>query len=440
MPPLRDGWQHVRRHGRGRHGGSRHGGSRHGGGRRGGGRRGRVRGPAHTTAEQIELLLHEAQLIVDQALDGVRIPSAGGCPGLAGRCAKLGRRQPRGGRGCRKAGHRRALRRRDGLRLRRRIRERVGCEPPVDERRQCRDRWRFLEELPERHRHAETLAELGVRLRQEQRVEAEVREARVRVERRVLDPAQVGQDRRQRGGDPRGSIVRPRHDRLRVHGRRCWSDAHGGWFVLDRYVSVRRKSGSRGVLDRLAWLGRIHGVDPIALMVKGIGRELHATAGAAVDRGPVDVHTGRPELAEGAEELGLRVRFGPAGAPEGRHDGALLRRPRVPPCEGRQRLAGTDLEEGEVGSPEQATDRIREPDGRSEVVGPIVSAHELLVRRPVARHRADQRDPLRVAHRCGDPLPERGHDRLHHRRVRSMLDGQGPRRDVPGSQLVLEPR
>ena len=112
---------------------------------------------------------------------------------------------------------------RDHRRLRYRRGQRVGRKLRVDERRQRIDGRRLLEQLAEGDPHAELLPELGIRLREEQRVEPELREARRCVEGGRVDAAQVAQDRGQLRGDPvlagPGRGGRRRRGRGRGRGR-----------------------------------------------------------------------------------------------------------------------------------------------------------------------------------------------------------------------------
>ncbi|CAM3196892.1 Uncharacterised protein [Burkholderia gladioli] len=391
--------------------------------RRGGGRRGqRARGRGRRgAAHQGQLRAHQVELLLDQPFER---------GGVGGRCGGGGydrrawrRRERRSGSGRGNRDGRGGLPRRVLHHLRPApIRRHV----PLQMRGQLRDAGQFLEQLADRHRHAEARLQLPHRLHQHQRIGAEFEQGRARVDARGIGAqqprhqfAQLGLDAlAARAGTRRhdgGRSLRRGFDTMRggAGKRAVEGGGHGQGFRSGSGID-----GNGGMRDS----GRRF--EPVAAAVEGISGQAHAARRrAAMQRGPIRLATGGPQPRQHAQAV---ARLGGAAGRGHQRERGQRRIGLLLPGKALQRAAGADLEQ--QGRVAQAFAQRGEPVGEAhrlaQMARPVAGIDGLFVANPVACQVRDEGQRRRAQRDARQRLAQRLAGRLHHRRMERVRDAQ----------------
>ena len=175
----------------------------------------------------------------------------------------------------------------------------------------------------------------------------------------------------------------------------------------------------------------------MALPCKGIAGQRHSMDLIAVAGRPVHVDSGRPQLSQSEQEgvaiipalqrvphqANRAVGFRPLGQAHGRSG---------------QTAAGPHLHEHPVGVAEQCLNFIGEPYGGADVLGPAIGIGGLLVGHPRAGYVGQHRDSGRVQRHGGQVFGERGQDRIHRPRMKSVRGSDTAGHDALSGKAIGE--
>ena len=184
--------------------------------------------------------------------------------------------------------------------------------------------------------------------------------------------------------------------------------AAGGGTGRLRLVRSRAAPGCR----RRSAPGRVVRFDPKAAAGKGIAGQSDTLRLLALQRGPIHVHSGRPQLSQ-REQEGIPV----VAALEG-----MAHQPYRPMClrpaghaHGRagQAPTGTHLDEHPVRVVEECLELVGEKHGGPDLPGPPIRVGGLLVGHPGAGHVGQHRDSGCMQRQSGQVLREGGDDGVH---------------------------
>ena len=188
--------------------------------------------------------------------------------------------------------------------------------------------------------------------------------------------------------------------------------------------------------------GRQHtrhaGLDPMALVIETVGRQLDAVARLALtQKAPIDIGADGPQAAEGAEHEGLVVhrfvRVAHRGDDRLRH---LARR--VTARQARQRAAGADLEQHARLIGEQLLHAVGKTHRVPQVAHPIVGRGRFGRSDRLAGEVGNQRNRRRVHRDAAQEGAKLGQDRLQHRRMRGDVDAHARGVDLHLRQTRLQ--